>query len=110
MRLGSDNNTLGGDSVVGEQVVDRSGKYIIRIGALSAEQFQDLLNNKKHVKFIQAVSNVFLAQPLQCDIVLVLDEGAAQPACLGESAYSNLGQSTWLVSPTNKQTFSVVLN
>ena len=109
-KLGSDNNTLGGDSVVGEQVVDRSGKYIIRIGPLAAEQFQDLLNNRKHVKFIQAVSNMFLAQPLQCDIVLELEEGTAQPACLGESAYSNLGQSTWLVNRENKQKFSVVLN
>ena len=40
------------DSMIGEQVSDRSGKYIVRIGPLSGEQFQMLLNNKKHVAFI----------------------------------------------------------
>ena len=90
--------------------MDRSGKYVIRIGPLDTDQFQNLLNNKNQVKFIKAVSNIFLAQPLQCDIVLELAEGSTQPIRLGESEFSNLGQSTWLVSQDNQQTFSVVLN
>lgn len=109
-RLSQDNNILGDNSVVGEQVGDRSGKYIIRIGPLSSEQFQMILNDKKHVNFIKALNNIFMVQPLQCDIVLELGKGTAQPICLGESEYGNLGQSTWLVDPRNEKTFSVILN
>lgn len=108
--LSVDNNKLGYNSVIGQQINDRSGKYIVRIGPLSGEQFQMLLNDKKHVKFIQAISNLFLVQPLQCDIVLELDKGSAQPICLGKPEYSSLGQSAWLLAQTNKQAFSVVLN
>ena len=109
-RLSTDNNRLGIDSVIGEQISDRSGKYVVHIGPLSGEQFQMLLNNKKHVKFIRAISDLYLVQPLQCDIILELDRGAAQPICLGEPDYSHLGLSTWLVDQENRQTFSVVLN
>jgi type VI secretion system protein ImpH len=109
-KLSVDNNALGFDSVIGEQICDRSGKYILRIGPLTSDQFQMILNDKKHVKFIRTISNLFLVQPLQCDIVLELDEGSALPVCLGETAYSCLGKSTWLVSQENNQAFSVVLN
>lgn len=109
-RLSKANNMLGSNCVVGQQVGDRSGKYIIHIGPLSSEQFQMMLNDKKHVRFIKALSGIFMVQPLQCDIVLELDHGSAQPICLGEPDYSNLGQSSWLVSQHNDQSFSVILN
>ncbi len=109
-KLSLENNRLGSDTVIGEQVADRAGKYRIRIGPLSMEQFQQLLNDKKHLRFIQAISKLFLVQPLQCDIVLELEQGAAQPVCLGQAQFSMLGQSTWLVEQTNEQAFSVTLN
>lgn len=104
------NNTLGLNSVIGEQISDRSGKYNIRIGPLSIEQFQQLLNDKKYLKFIQTISRLFLVQPLQCDIVIELKKGSAQPVCLGEKEHSILGQSTWLVNEHNEESFSVILN
>jgi len=109
-KLTLDNNTLGSNCVIGEQITDRLGKYNVNIGPLSGEQFQSLLSNKKHTKFIRTVSNLFLVQPLQCDIVLELNKEAVNPICLGEPEYSCLGQSTWLVDQTNEQTFNVVLN
>lgn len=90
-KLSDINNVLGGNCVIGEQVSDRSGKYSLHFGPLSSEQFQELLTNKKHIRFIRTVSNVFLVQPLQCDIVLHLDKGAVSPVCLGEQGYSALG-------------------
>ena len=109
-KLSTINNVLGDSSVIGEQICDRQGKYNLHIGPLTAEQFQTLINNKKHLKFIRAVSDLFLVQPLQCDIILHLDKEAVSPVCLGESGYSALGQSTWLISQENEQTFDVVLN
>jgi type VI secretion system protein ImpH len=109
-KLSSINNVLGVSSVIGKQICDRSGKYNLHIGPLTGEQFQALLTDRKHVKFIRTVSDLFLAQPLQCDIILHLDKDAVKPTCLGEPGYSSLGQSTWLVNQTNEQTFDVVLN
>ena len=109
-KLSLGHNTLGLDSVIGQQIGDRSGKYILHIGPVNGEQFQMLLNDKKHIKFIRAVSNLFLVQPLQCDIVLKLEKEAIKPVNLGDPDYSCLGQSSWLVSQTNKQTFHVILN
>jgi type VI secretion system protein ImpH len=109
-RLGRANNTLGQDSVIGEQVSDRSGKYIVRIGPLSMDQFQQLINTRPQLRFIHTISKLFLVQPLLCDIVMELEPGAARPICLGDSEYSSLGQSTWLISQTNADIFNVVLN
>jgi len=109
-KLSRDNNVLGKDSVIGQQVVDRSGKYKIHIGPLSSQQFLTMLTDKKHTRFIRSVCNLFLVQPLQYDIVLHLDQGAVNSVCLGERGYSALGQSTWLVNKKHEQTFNVVLN
>ena len=109
-KIAQDNNVLGSNSVIGQQIADRSGKYNIYIGPLAAEQFQELLSNKKHINFIQTISRLFLVQPLQCDIVLQLEKNAVKPISLGEPGYSSLGQSTWLVNQTNKQTYNVALN
>jgi type VI secretion system protein ImpH len=109
-KLSRDNNELGSNSVIGEQIASRSGKYNVHIGPLTGEQFQDLITNKKHIKFIRTVSELFLVQPLQCDIVLHLDKEAVKSPRLGEPSYSCLGQSTWLVNQANEQIFNVVLN
>jgi len=109
-KLSSMNNVLGNDSVIGEEICDRSGKYNLHIGPLTAEQFQELLTNKKHMKFIRTISDLFLVQPLQCEVILHLDKDAVKPISLGEPGYSALGQSTWLVHQKNRQTFNVVIN
>lgn len=109
-KLSLANNEVGYNSVIGEQIKDRSGKYIIHIGPLSIDQFQQVLNEKKYLKFILAISKLFLVHPLQCDIVLELDKGSAQPVCLGQSQTNCLGKSTWLVNETNEEAFSVILN
>ncbi|MBT7047742.1 MAG: type VI secretion system baseplate subunit TssG [Gammaproteobacteria bacterium] len=109
-KLSIENNTLGSNTVIGEQVNDRSGKYKIHIGPLSIKQFQSILSDKKQLKFIQTISKLFMVQPLQCDIVLKLEKGSAQPICLGQSQYSCLGKSTWLVNQKNEEAFNVTLN
>lgn len=109
-RLSVANNRLGQDSVIGQQVCDRSGKYNIRIGPLSSDQFQMLLSDRRHIRFIRTITDLYLVQPLQCDIVLELAPGAVRPVVLGQADFSCLGQSTWLVDDTNDQHFDVVLN
>lgn len=104
------NNTLGTDCLIGEQVDDRGGKYNICIGPLNSEQFQNILNSAERFAFVRSICQLFLVQPLQNDIVLKLEKGAVKPICLGQSAYSSLGQTTWLANAENDYQFSMVLN
>jgi type VI secretion system protein ImpH len=109
-RLGCDNHNLGSTCVIGEQVEDRSGKYQVVIGPISTDKFQALLNDYKHKKFMHTMINQYMVQPLECEIVLSLESGAAQPVCLGEPGFSQLGQSAWLVDKNNEFEFKVILN
>jgi type VI secretion system protein ImpH len=109
-KLSQQNHELGANAVIGKQVSDRSGKYVVHIGPLSVEQFQDLLGNSTHLEFIRAVTRLYLVQPLLSEVVLHLETGGAQPVCLGDPHFSSLGQSTWLVSQSNNDNFSVRLH
>ena len=105
--LGKQSNTLGEDGVIGQQVVDRAGKYTIKIGPLSHEQFTALLNDDEEVKFIREVVRLFLAHPLEYEILLELEPGAAMTACLGERNRSVLGRNIWMMQDTNTDYLSL---
>lgn len=108
--LSQANITVGENSVIGQQVADRSGKFRILIGPVVADQFQELLNQKKYLRFIRTITDLFMVQPLQCEIVIKLEEGAVKPISLGTASFGTLGQSTWLVEEINNFEFSVVLH
>jgi len=107
--LGDKCNTLGHQSVIGEQVVDRSGKYRVVIGPIDTDQFRMLLDDRKHMKFIRTIIELYMVQPLECEVVLQLKKGAARPAGLGQAGFSSLGQSCWLVHENHEFEFTVVL-
>lgn len=102
-RLGVQSNALGEDSVIGQQVSDRAGKYTIRIGPLNRQQFMRLLDNDEDVAFIREVVRMFLVHPLQYEIQLELEPGAAMAACLGKREQSLLGRNTWIMQDTNSE-------
>jgi type VI secretion system protein ImpH len=108
--LNERNHKLGFNSLIGDQVSDRSGKYLVRIGPLTIDQFLNILTKKRTLKFISTVRKLFMVQPLQCDIVLELAKGEAKPVCLGQPEYGVLGQSTWLIDEDNEDTYSVTIN
>lgn len=99
--LGIQNNHLGESSCIGQQVADRTGKFNVLLGPVNKQQFEKILTEKKALKFIQSILTVYLTQPLKFNVILILNSGVLQSTQLGQSNWSELGQSTWLFEQSN---------
>ncbi|WP_144820731.1 type VI secretion system baseplate subunit TssG [Marinobacter piscensis] len=82
-RLGRNNATLGNDTLVGSQVRDRSGKFILRIRNLSRQRFADFLpNGQDHQRLVKLVEFVTREQ-LAYDLELQMRSQDIRPMQLG---------------------------
>ena len=91
--LGQRNARLGQDTVLGDAQLDRSGKFILRIGGLSAERFPDFLPDGKEFKRLVRLMDVILREPLAYDLELSLTPEATRPLSMGEDC--RLGWNTF---------------
>ena len=110
LRIGSGGCTLGEDAVVGERIVDCCGRFQIRIGPVDADTFSLAMRADGLIAQLRGICASFLVQPLECEVILVLDEGIVQAAALGGSdfgrmmglnEFATLGVDTWVVGGTN---------
>lgn len=110
LRIGAGGCTLGQDAVVGERVVDCCGRFQVRIGGVDAEAFSLALAPDGLIARVRRICTEFLVQPLECEVVLVLEEGVVQPAAVGGNdfnrmmglnEFATLGQDAWVVGGTN---------
>ena len=99
--LGKQNNQLGQTSCIGQQVVDRTGKFNILLGPVNKQQFTEMQFGNKAVAFIESILTIYLVQPLEFNVILILSKGILQSTQLGQSSWSALGQSTWLFEQSN---------
>jgi type VI secretion system protein ImpH len=99
--LGQQNNRLGEVVCVGQEVVDRTGKFNVVIGPLNKTQFDQFSGNRQFLNFIESMLKLYLKQPLKFSVILVLADGLLQPMQLGESRWSILGESCWLMDQSN---------
>ena len=98
MLLGISGNSLGEDSFLGEEIDDRMGKIGLQIGPLRREQFHSLFpGNSKHQR-LAFLTRLYLTDPLECDLKLILAEKEAETVCLGVPRWSRLGWDTWIFS------------
>jgi type VI secretion system protein ImpH len=107
--LGRQNATLGDNACIGKEVVDRNGKFGIDIGPLTAEQFQDFIRGHDLVRFSRRLLRIYMVQPLEYSVRLILAPGAARPACLGDEQSSLLGSNCWISSKSNESVEHVEL-
>lgn len=110
LRIGAGSCTLGADAVVGERVLDCCGRFQIRVGKVDAETFSLALAADGIIERIRRICAGFLVQPLECEVVLVLEEGVVQPAAVGGNdmnrmmglnEFATLGEDAWVVGGTN---------
>ncbi|HEV2332647.1 MAG TPA: type VI secretion system baseplate subunit TssG, partial [Gammaproteobacteria bacterium] len=110
LRIGAAGCRLGEDAVVGERVLDCCGRFQIRIGKVDAESFSQALAADGIMDRIRRICAGFLVQPLECEVVLVLEEGVVQPAAVGGNdfnqmmglnEFATLGADAWVVGGTN---------
>ena len=98
MKFGGPVGTLGVDSFVGEEIDDRMGKFRIQIGPLKGDLFPKFFpGNKMHDRLV-ALTRLYVLDPLQFDLEIILAAGEARPIRLGAPEWSRLGWDTWSFS------------
>ncbi len=101
--LGRQNTSLSRDAVIGKQVDDRNGRFSVEIGPLNAARFAEITRKRETVDWIRKLIKLYLVQPLDYGITLLLEPGAETPASLGDVSCSVLGGNCWLISSTNRE-------
>ena len=96
--LGESGHQLGEDCFVGHEIDDRMGKFRLRIGPLDAERFDSLLPGRPAHQRVAAMVGLYLTDPLEYDLELILARGEAKTMCLGADRWSALGLDTWSFS------------
>lgn len=98
MRLGRAGCRLGVDSVLGAEVKDRAGKIRLRVGPVGLAAFQRLLPGSGEHGRLALLTRLYLQDPLDRDVELVLADGEARTTRLGDATMSRLGLDTWVFS------------
>ncbi len=96
--LGRTGNSLGTDSVIGEQIEDHTGKFRLRVGPVNFSRYQQLLPGNQENERLSILTRFYLQDPLEYDMELILKEGETSSVCLGSETTSRLGMDTWIFS------------
>ncbi len=96
--LGKSGNRLGGDALLGTEIVDRMGKFRIHLGPSGSETLHRFLPDRPDYGELTGLVRFYLDQPLDWDMEITIRGPEVQPAALGSPAWSQLGWNTWLSS------------
>jgi len=100
--LGKPNTAVGDNIMIGSELMDRMGKFRLEIGPMDTHQFNTFIPGGDNFKKGTSIVRLFLTDPLEYDIKVILKKGEVRTARLGDPAgWSSLGISTWLFSGTN---------
>jgi len=94
--MGADNCSLGLNMSIGERVLDRAGKFNLRLGPLDFKQFQDFLPTGKYYDSLRELVKILLIDQLDFDIVLLLKRAEVPSMRLSEDTPCRLGWSGWV--------------
>lgn len=96
--LGISGSTLGVDTFIGKEILDRTGRFRLKIGPLTKEQFKELLPGGETHRMMVMVTDFYLATSLDYDMEVSLYVSEVRSTCLGASDWSRLGYDTWIFS------------
>ncbi|HLZ18532.1 MAG TPA: type VI secretion system baseplate subunit TssG [Smithellaceae bacterium] len=94
--LGEESCTLGEDSIVGRQMEDYCGKFLISVGPVSFVRFQALLPGNPENERIALMTRFYLQDPLEYDMELILKKDETATVRLSGLSSSRLGLDTWV--------------
>ncbi|MFH1138306.1 MAG: type VI secretion system baseplate subunit TssG [Pseudomonadota bacterium] len=94
--LGLANSSLGVDCLAGEKVRDRGGKFRVTLGPLGYEDFLRLTPPGEKFKQVCALTALFLFDPLDFDLEIVLRGEETPPAIINDRSRLRLGRDAWL--------------
>jgi type VI secretion system protein ImpH len=96
--LGISGCTLGEDSFLGNEILDRTSKFRIKIGPIQQDQYQEFLPGAHKYHLLTFLTNFYLVEPLKYEVECILSAVQTQPACLSAPRWSALGMDTWMFS------------
>ncbi len=110
LRLGVANTTLGEDATVGRKVFDRGGKFRVILGPLRRKAFEELQPGKPGLELLREVVTLYVRDPLEFDVELILAPGEAPSMRLGGSPKdaSRLGFDSWLTVGADREVHMIV--
>jgi len=110
LRLGRANCTLGEDATVGRKVFDRGGKFRLTLGPMQRKSFEDLQPGKPGLELLREVVTLYVRDPLEFDVELILAPGEAPSMRLGGAApvASRLGLDSWLTVGADREVHMIV--
>ncbi|KPA12317.1 protein containing DUF1305 [Candidatus Magnetomorum sp. HK-1] len=99
--LGKNNNTIGENSIIGEKVIDRMGKFRISIGPVKKEALSKFLPGNKGYKTIKRLTVCYLFDHFNFDLEIIVHEKNT-PICLGDNKTNIVGVWAWLTEDDKK--------
>lgn len=96
--VGSSVHSLGQNSFLGEEIVDRMGKFRIRIGPMNKEQFQSFYPEADRYRAVTFLTKMYVLEELEYELEIILAANEAETVCLGDPDRSSLGSNTWVFS------------
>ncbi len=110
LRLGVANTTLGEDATVGRKVFDRGGKFRVVLGPLRRKAFEELQPGKAGLELLREVVTLYVRDPLEFDVELILAPGEAPSMRLAGSRKdaSRLGFDSWLTVGADREVHMIV--
>jgi type VI secretion system protein ImpH len=99
-RLGEASSRLGVDAHAGEEVLDRAGKFRVRLGPVGLTPFLGFLPGERDFRQLDELARLFVRDRLQYEAEIVLRHEEVPDLHLVEGAVPvRLGQTTWLGKP-----------
>jgi type VI secretion system protein ImpH len=98
LRLGVDGCSLGVDAVVGCEVLDRTGKFRLKLGPLDRHSFSAFLPGTPGRRRLDALVGFYVTAPLAWDLELMHVPCEAPSVTLGAAVGGRLGWDSWLAS------------
>ncbi len=98
LRMGFTGNRLGLDTFVGEEIADRMGRFRVEIGPLTQAEFLRFTPGNSGYATLTTLTELYIVEPLEFEVELILAHGQAQTVCLGDRFRSVLGVTTWVFS------------
>ncbi len=97
-RLGVSGNRLSMDTYIGRKIKDRMGSFRVRVGPVAWSDYKNWLPGTARFKKLGVLIRLYLDQPLQWDLEVILAEGEVRTTRIGEFEGSRLGWDTWVFS------------
>jgi type VI secretion system protein ImpH len=98
LSLGASAFRLGIDTYLGDELPDRMGRFRIRLGPLTREAFKRFSPGSEDFNRVSFLADLYFVEPLEHELELILAEGEALTARLGDPGRATLGVDTWIFS------------